>query len=175
MYAPVPGLGAEAGELLFFDWWKSAEGIGTFFSDAHVQGMASKLFSARDGVVWMPARGAFGFDLPAPAQRPERYVGVVRGAVASPEQAIDVFDRVLSSKLSDARRRGQLSHHVFRFVATSANGAPALAAYAREGGAEYRSRALHLFEFEGSRIGSITAFLDPAVFAHFDVPAILRD
>jgi hypothetical protein len=79
VYAPVPGIpGASQGELLFFDWWKTAEGIGTFFSDPRVHGMASQLFSQREGTVWMPARGAFGFDLPAPASRPDRYVGMVR-------------------------------------------------------------------------------------------------
>jgi hypothetical protein len=114
VYAPVTGApGAKEGELLFFDWWKTAEGIGTFFADPRVHGMASKLFSQREGTVWMPARGAFGFDLPAPAHRTERYVGMVRGSVASPDQAIGVFRDVLGGKLSDARRRGQLSHQLF--------------------------------------------------------------
>jgi hypothetical protein len=117
VYAPVPGLGAKDGELLFFDWWKSAEGIGTFFADPRVHGMASKLFSEREGVVWMPARGAYGFDLPAPAAKGGRFVGIVRGEAASPEEAIDVFRKVLSPKLSDARRRGQLSHQLFFKVA----------------------------------------------------------
>ena len=114
VYAPVPGTpGTKDGELLFFDWWKTAEGIGTFFSDAHVQQMASKLFSQREGTVWTPARGAFGFELPAPASRSERYVGMVRGSVASPEKAVDVFRSVLAGKLSEARKRGQLSHALF--------------------------------------------------------------
>ena len=114
VYAPVPGApGAKAGELLFFDWWKTAEGIGKFFSDPRVHGMASKLFLHREGTIWMPARGAFGFHLPAPTSRGERYVGIVRGAVASPDQAIDVFRGVLADKLSEARQRGQLSHELF--------------------------------------------------------------
>jgi hypothetical protein len=113
VYAPVPGLGAKDDELLFFDWWKTAEGIGTFFSDPRVHGMASKLFSEREGVVWMPARGAFGFDLPAAAAKGERFVGVVRGEVTSPDHAIEIFRQVLAPKLSDARRRGQLSHQLF--------------------------------------------------------------
>ncbi|HEY1691860.1 MAG TPA: hypothetical protein VGG39_06845 [Polyangiaceae bacterium] len=113
VYAPVPGLGANEGELLFFDWWKTAEGLGAFFSDPQVHGMAAKLFSEREGVMWMPARGAFGFDLPAPASKPDRTVGIVRGGVSSPETAIDVFRRVLSDQLSQARQRGQLSHQLF--------------------------------------------------------------
>jgi hypothetical protein len=111
---PVPGMpGAQEGELLFFDWWKTAEGIGTFFSDPRVHGMASKLFTQREGVVWMPARGAFGFDLPAPTSRGDRFVGIVRGAVPSPEHAVEVFRGVLSSKLPEARKHGQLSHQLF--------------------------------------------------------------
>jgi hypothetical protein len=113
VYAPVPGLGAVEGELLFLDFWKNAEGIAKFFSDPRVHGMASMLFTAREGVVWMPAREAFGFDLPPPMAKPGRFLGVVRGAVSSPEHAIDVFRKVLAPKLSDARRRGQLSHRLY--------------------------------------------------------------
>jgi hypothetical protein len=113
VYTPVPGLGAQDGELLFLDWWKSPEGIGKFFSDPRVGEMASHLFAQRDGVVWMPARGAFGFDLPAPSSKAGRFLGVVRGSVENPAQAIEVFRKVLEPKLSDARRRGQLSHELF--------------------------------------------------------------
>lgn len=123
VYAPVANAGAKPNELLFFDWWKTAEGIGTFFSDPRVHGMASKLFVEKEPTMWMPARGAFGFELPAPASKRERYVGMVRGAVASPEQAIEVFRSVLSPKLSDARRRGQISHQLF--VKLPMPGAPA--------------------------------------------------
>src|SRR5579859_2516761 len=49
VYAPVPGLGAKDGELLFVDWWRSAEGLGAFFSDGRVQAQAGELFSAREG------------------------------------------------------------------------------------------------------------------------------
>jgi hypothetical protein len=113
VFSPVPGLGGEAGEILFFDWWRNAEGIGRFFSDPRVHGLAATLFSAREGVVWLPAREAFGFDLPAPVARPERFVGLVRGFVASAEHAIGVFRRVIEPTLADARRRGQLSHRLF--------------------------------------------------------------
>jgi hypothetical protein len=125
VYAPVPGMGGREDEILFFDWWKSAEGIGKFFSDPQVHGMASKLFEQRDGVVWMPAKGAFGFDLPAPASKNDRFVGMVRGAVTSPDHAISVFARVLQPKLSDARRRGQLSHQLFvKIPLPGADGTP---------------------------------------------------
>jgi len=113
VFAPMPNLGAKPGELLFFDWWKNPEGIGTFFSNPQVQQGAGLMFSERKATIWMPARGAFGFDLPAPAHKPDRYVGVVQGTVKSPEAAIEVFRRVLAGKISDARRRGQISHQLF--------------------------------------------------------------
>jgi hypothetical protein len=114
VYMPLPGApGAEQGELLFLDYWTSAEGIGKFFSDPRVHAMASKLFAKREGVTWMPARGAFGFHLPAPMAKAGRYLGVVRGGVKSPEQAIDAFRAAVAPKLADARRRGQLSHAIF--------------------------------------------------------------
>jgi hypothetical protein len=127
VYAPVPGLGAEDGELLFLDWWKTAEGIGTFFSDPRVHGMASVLFTQREGVTWMPARDAFGFELPPPMAKAGRFLGIVRGPVPSPEHAIGVFRASLAPKLSDARRRGQLSHHLFvKIPLPGASAAPEL-------------------------------------------------
>jgi hypothetical protein len=114
VYTPVAGAsGAEAGELLFLDLWASAEGIGKFFSDPRVGEQAGKLFAKREGAVWMPARGAFGFDLPAPRGKDERYLGVVRGLVTSPDAAIEAFRAALAPKVGDARRRGQLSHAIF--------------------------------------------------------------
>jgi len=114
VYLPVTKApGTKEGELLFIDTWQSAEGIGKFFSNAHVQEQGSNLFSSRDPVVWMPARGAFSFNLPAPAAKRDRWLGVVRGPVASPEQAIQAFRQALSPRLSDARRRGQLSHEIY--------------------------------------------------------------
>ena len=113
VYGAVPGMGADGDELLFLDWWKTAEGIGKFFGEAHVQAMAAQLFTDRDAAMWMPARGAFGFDLPAAMSKNDRYVGLVRGPVSSPEHAIEVFSTILAPKLSDARRRDQLSHRLF--------------------------------------------------------------
>jgi|SoiMethySBSTD1v2_1073268.scaffolds.fasta_scaffold02444_11 hypothetical protein len=114
VYSPVTGApGAEPGELLFLDVWASAEGIGRFFSNKAVLEQGTKLFSKRDATIWAPAPGSFGFDLPAPRGKDERYLGVVRGPVASKEQAIGAFRATLAPKLADARRRGQLSHMIF--------------------------------------------------------------
>src|SRR5688572_11822906 len=114
VYSPVAGApGAEPGELLFLDIWTSAEGIGKFFSNPAVVEQAGKLFSKRDAAIWAPAPGSFGFELPAPRGKDERYLGLVRGPVASKEQAVAAFRSSLAPKLADARRRGQLSHMIF--------------------------------------------------------------
>jgi RNA polymerase sigma-70 factor (ECF subfamily) len=57
----------------------------------------------------------------------------------------------------------------FRFVVTEANGVPALAAYQRQGDA-FLPLALHLLSLAGERITGVTAFLDPGLFAEFDLP-----
>ena len=114
VYSPVKKApGAEEGELLFLDVWSSAEGIGKFFSNPHVGEQAGKMFSKRDGVVWMPARGAFGFALSAPRARKDRWLGIVRGVVTSPEAAIAAFRDALRPTLATARKRGQLSHGIY--------------------------------------------------------------
>jgi hypothetical protein len=123
VYTAVPGApGADPSEVMFLDFWMTAHGIGQFFSDPQVQGMAGKLFSTRDGVVWTPARGAFSFHLPPPASKPDRYLGVIRGPVNSVENAVQTFGQTVSESLSKARQRGQISHELF--VRAAMPGAP---------------------------------------------------
>jgi hypothetical protein len=105
--------GASEGELLFVDWWDSPKGIADFFSNPQVQQQGGKLFSSRDATIWMPARGSSSFHLYAPKNRPERYLGIVRGAVKSPEHAIGVFAAADVKAQRDARRRGLISHELF--------------------------------------------------------------
>lgn len=104
---------AKAGELLFVDRWDNPQGIMDFFSNPHVQGQAGKMFSARDATVWMPARGSFSYCLPAPNGKSERYLGMLRATVKSPEQAVEIFAEVDAKAQRDARRRGLLSHELF--------------------------------------------------------------
>ncbi|HLF42000.1 MAG TPA: hypothetical protein VJA46_00575 [Acidimicrobiia bacterium] len=114
VFTPLPGVpGADENELLFLDVWKDVAGIGTFFSDEVVQQGAALLFSEREAVIWMPAEGAFGFELPAPMHLTGRYLGIARGLIDDPEHAIDVFRKTHESSISDARRLGQLSHQLF--------------------------------------------------------------
>src|SRR5689334_24741501 len=46
---------AQAGELLFIDFWNSLSGMAQFFSDPQVQAGASQLFSRRDTPLWAAA------------------------------------------------------------------------------------------------------------------------
>ncbi|MBT8206889.1 MAG: hypothetical protein HKN07_14095 [Acidimicrobiia bacterium] len=111
--------GAEKGEILFIDVWKNAEGLQTFFSNEQVQMGASMLFSEREAAIWMPAQGAFSFDLPPTTDRTTRYLGLARGPIADPAHAVSVFRNVMSDSLADARRRGQLSHQIYVSVPMS--------------------------------------------------------
>lgn len=114
VFTPLAGAqGAEDNELLFIDVWKNAEGLMTFFSDEQVQQGAAMMFSEREAAVWMPAEGAFGFDLPPTTGKTERFVGLARGPVADPTEAVAVDRSVLAPGLSEARRLGQLSHQVY--------------------------------------------------------------
>jgi hypothetical protein len=93
--------------------WKDIAGLGQFFSNPDVQKSAGKLFTQRDAAIWMPAVGAFGFHLPAPHRRTERFVGMVRGKIKDPQKTIDAFRGVQAAAQRDARRRGQIAHQLF--------------------------------------------------------------
>jgi len=84
-----------------------------FFSNENVVRQGAKLFSSRDASVWMPAQNAFSYHFPAPRGKPDRYVGMIRGPIASPEKSIELFRSVDINAQPDARRRGLLSHEIF--------------------------------------------------------------
>jgi hypothetical protein len=105
--------GATAGELLFWDIWEGPEGVMQFFSHPGVQALGQQLFASREASVWMAARGSYALHLPAPRGRRERYLGVIRGPIASPEHAIETFRAADEKATRDARRRGLLSHQLF--------------------------------------------------------------
>jgi hypothetical protein len=104
---------AKDGELLFLDVWENPKGIMDFFSSAETQAAGGTLFKSRDATVWMPARDAFSFHLPAAMDKRDHLVGLIRGPVKAPEEAIAVFRTIGTKGLRDARRRGQLSHDLF--------------------------------------------------------------
>lgn len=127
VFAPAlksPRAGATAGELLFIDWWDDPKGLWSFFSNPQVQAQGSKLFSARDASVWLPARGSSSYHLPAPRAKGQRFVGMVRGQIASPDRALAAFATVDAKAQRDARRRGLVSHQLFVTLPASGNAAP---------------------------------------------------
>jgi hypothetical protein len=105
--------GAQPGEFLILDVWETPGGIEKFFANSDVQHGGEKLFTKRDPTVWMPARGAYGFNLPAAMGRNDRHVGLFRAQVKSPEIAMEVFDKAIRPATNKARQRGQLSHQLY--------------------------------------------------------------
>lgn len=125
----IPAVGAEktsdgkTGELLIMDVWQTPEAIGQFFSDVNVVKTAGQLFSAREPVVYMPAKDALTFHLPPTMDRSNRYLGVLRGTVKSPEKTIALFRQELTKTIRANRKRGQISHELFfRLGPPSADG-----------------------------------------------------
>lgn len=115
VYAPVASgpSSAKDGEVLFCDWWQDPKGLMDFFANENVQMQGTKLFHARDATVWMPAKGSFSYALPAAAGKNERYLGMIRGPIASPDAAIEIFRKADAAAQRTARARGLLSHEVF--------------------------------------------------------------
>jgi RNA polymerase sigma-70 factor (ECF subfamily) len=65
------------------------------------------------------------------------------------------------------------ARQAFRFLRTEANGLPALAAY-RRGAEGFEAMALHVLSLDADGIDTITAFLDPRLFAGFGLPSRLE-
>lgn len=116
VYVPVDAgklSDAKKGELLFLDLWADPAGLQNFFSHKEVQEQGGKMFSTKDPSVWMPARGAFSFAVPATQAKPARVVGLFRAKVSTPEAALAAFDTMASKALQVSRRRGLVSHQMF--------------------------------------------------------------
>jgi len=103
----------EYGELFIMDLWTSPTGLNQFFSDPQVQQGATMIFAQRDPVVWAPAEGFFSYHIPAPTGHNDRYLGVLRGTVASREQARTTMNAITSQGLHKARKLGYLSHEAY--------------------------------------------------------------
>jgi len=57
-----------------------------------------------------------------------------------------------------------------RMLQTRANGQPALATYLRTPNGTYRANSIHVLSFHDGGVQTIVAFLDPTLFALFDLP-----
>src|SRR5262249_6876802 len=102
-----------ASELLILDVWNSVDGLNQFFSNHDVQEGGAQIFTERDPVVWMPARGAFTYHLMVPKGKNDRFVGVVRGPVRSHDDAMAAHQRSAAGAVNQARAAGNLSHDVY--------------------------------------------------------------
>lgn len=113
VYTPLGHGTPAAGEFLILDLWNNLEGLQKFFADPHVQAGGDLIFSQRDPVIWQPAEGFVTYHLPAPHAKPERYVGVVRGRVRSPAEALAVHNALAGGTVNQARAAGNLSHEAY--------------------------------------------------------------
>ena len=83
VYYPADHTAGAPKEMLFIDYWNSPQGLMQFFSNEQVQQGGKMVFSDRDYVLWANTPGLPRVSLPAPAGRNDRFVGLVRGTVAS--------------------------------------------------------------------------------------------
>ena len=113
VYVPSGQNGGPSSELLILDVWNNLDGLNQFFSAHDVQQGGEMIFTEREPVVWMPARGAFTYYLAAPKGKHDRFVGVVRGPVHSHEQGLAVHNEFAAMGVNQARLAGNLSHDVF--------------------------------------------------------------
>lgn len=100
-------------EFLILDQWNNLDGLNQFFADKQVQEGGKMIFTQRDPVVWAPAEGFYTYHLPAPHGVNDRYIGVVRGPVASREAAMAVHNEIVSQNINKARQAGDISHEAY--------------------------------------------------------------
>ena len=113
VYVPIDHTGPEAGDFLILDVWNNLEGLNQFFANPHVQAGGDQIFSQREPVVWQPAEGFVSYHLPAPHDKPDRFVGVVRGRVRSRADAQAVHNALAGAAINQARAAGNMSHEAY--------------------------------------------------------------
>lgn len=102
-----------AAELLILDLWNNLEGFNQFFANKQVQEGATMIFtSAENRDLWSPAHDFRSYILPTPANKTDRYVGMLRGVVRSLDEAKAAFDK-MAKTINAARMEGQVSHQIF--------------------------------------------------------------
>ena len=110
VFVPVDEPSAGAGELLIIDYWNSVDGLMQFFSNEQVQSGGKFVFKAdRDNVVWANTPGLPNVSLAAPTGLNERYVGLVRGPVASRDGAEKLLTEATRKALNGNRAKGLMS------------------------------------------------------------------
>jgi hypothetical protein len=116
LYSPADGAGnlsdAKPGELLFIDFWAEPDGMETFFAHPSAQEAGDRLYASREESEWKAAPAA-AFQFPARADAPARFIAMMHAPIGSADNTIVALERLVSANLGAARRRGQLSHHLF--------------------------------------------------------------
>lgn len=108
VYVPA-GPGAAENKLLFIDYWNSVDGLMTFFSNPQVQEGGKMVFKSREPIVWAPAPRLPRVNLPAPTGRNDRYLGLVRGPIASREAAETLLTDATRKALNANRAKGLMT------------------------------------------------------------------
>ena len=118
VYFPADHTTGAAKEMLFIDYWNSAEGLMKFFSDPQVQQGGKLVFDERDYVLWANTPGLPHVGLPAPEGRNERFVGLVRGPVVSRVGAEQILLEATRKALNTNRAKGLMAREwYFRLTA----------------------------------------------------------
>src|SRR5260370_21431807 len=87
VYVPTDRPKSGAGEFLILDLWNSMNGLNQFFANPQVQEQGGRIFRSRDPVVWAPAEGFNAYHYPAPSNKTERILAIIRGMVPSRAEA----------------------------------------------------------------------------------------
>lgn len=127
VYSPADHTSGAPKEMLFIDYWNSADGLMKFFSDPQVDQGGKLVFAEVDHVLWANTPGLPRVSLPAPEGRNERFVGLVRGTVASRDGAEKILMEATRKALNTNRAKGLMAREWY-FRLTGPGEAPSLEA-----------------------------------------------
>jgi len=113
VYVPTDRPKSGAGEFLILDLWNSMNGLNQFFANPQVQEQGGRIFRSRDPVVWAPAEGFNTYHYPAPSDKTERIVAIVRGIVSSRAEARKRHNAILAKQVNKSRMAGNMSHEAY--------------------------------------------------------------
>jgi hypothetical protein len=127
VYVPLDPPRSGAGDLFIVDYWNSPQGLGMFFADPQVQKGGSMVFKDSERAIWQSTPGLPRVVLPAPYGKNERFLGIVRGPVASRGAAEKIVTEAVRQRVNPARAKGLISREWF-FRWTPSNEKPSLEA-----------------------------------------------
>ncbi|MFI1920475.1 hypothetical protein [Nocardia sp. NPDC020380] len=101
-------------QLLFVDLWTSAGGMENFFGNPFAQQAGDRLFSSREESEWHRAPDGSDYHVPIPEELDTVISAFFRAPVSVGAEPNPDFADSISEQLQPARRRGQLSHTLYR-------------------------------------------------------------